>query len=141
MEPNRLMRSGLLAAVFLAAATLSGCNESTSPGSRLVVISGDNQSAPVGTTLPDPVVVQVLNTRGNAQANTTVEFWSMAGPTLWLIPVSLPDLNRAFPITDSDGMVSVPVRFGSVEGEAWLGVRVASLGLRDSIPFTILPED
>ncbi len=43
-------------------------------GPRLVVVSGDNQSAVVGTDLPQPIVVRLTDSNGTPLANEIVEF-------------------------------------------------------------------
>jgi Domain of unknown function (DUF4082)/Bacterial Ig-like domain (group 1) len=47
--------------------------------SNIIKVSGDNQMGTVGTPLPDPLVVQVLDTAGNPQSGVTVNFAVTAG--------------------------------------------------------------
>jgi adhesin/invasin len=65
---------GLLLAVLTAGCggdvVLPGEGEAAS----IEIVDGDEQTAPVGTTLPDPVVVQVLDSRGRPVPNQDVSF-------------------------------------------------------------------
>jgi hypothetical protein len=47
--------------------------------SRLQQISGDNQSAPVDSELPEPLVVRVVDQYGNGVSGVTVEWRTCAG--------------------------------------------------------------
>ncbi|ACK73468.1 Ig domain protein group 1 domain protein [Gloeothece citriformis PCC 7424] len=48
-------------------------------GSRLVKVSGDNQSGATGATLPNPLVVQVLDAQNNPVSGLTVNFAITSG--------------------------------------------------------------
>lgn len=53
--------------LVVAAAGCGGTNAFAPPDNRvqsLVVVSGDGQAAPAGTTLPDPVIVMALDEEG-----------------------------------------------------------------------------
>jgi hypothetical protein len=76
--PNpKLFIRGLL--TFASAAAISCGGDATEPeppaaAARLIIVSGDRQTATVGTELPAPVVLQVLSSRGRPVRGATVDF-------------------------------------------------------------------
>jgi hypothetical protein len=78
VSPLRTLSRTLLAAVALAA-----CSDSTGskvgPAAHLDVLSGNGQSAPVGTELPQPLVVKVTDARGHPVKGQVVNFVVTAG--------------------------------------------------------------
>lgn len=77
------------------------------PPSQLKVVSGSGQSAPAGSTLPNPVTVQVLTSTGQPVAGVTVTFAVTSGGG---------SLNAASRVTASDGMASVIWTLGAALG-------------------------
>jgi uncharacterized protein YjdB len=64
----------------------TGCSEGTAPDvftsaepAVLNIVQGADQSAPAGTEVPSPLVVQVLSDRGRAVPNQVVNFHVVAG--------------------------------------------------------------
>ncbi len=94
--------------VVVAAILLAGCKHSTpaqlSPkafGTQIVEVSGSKQVAQVGSTLPQPVVLQVNGADGNPVAGALVR---LRGDGLLITPAEA--------LTDSSGQVSVAVQLG-----------------------------
>jgi mono/diheme cytochrome c family protein len=95
--------------------TLAGCAhqstagpgaQPTTFGSALVEVSGGKQLSSVGSSLNQPVVVQVNDDQGNAVAGARVEF---SGPT----GVSF---DPHYGLTDSSGQLSSSVILGGMAG-------------------------
>ena len=80
--------------------------KSTTHGSAIVESSGGKQIAAAGTTLPQPVVVQVNDDQGTAVAGALVGFRGPAGTTF----------DPPAGITDSSGQFSTNVSLGSQAG-------------------------
>ena len=106
--------AGILSLLLLMLLTSSCLRKpATSPGptatafgSALVESSGGKQIASVGTTLPQPVVVQVNNEQGNAVSGAAVRFSGPAGVTF----------DPASGLTDSSGQLSSNVSLGAMAG-------------------------
>jgi adhesin/invasin len=79
--------------------------------------AGDNQSAPVSTQFPNPLVVQVAN-QGVAQANIPVTFAVTSGSAT---------LSNANPSTDAQGQASTFVTAGSTVGPVVVTATVGTL--------------
>jgi large repetitive protein len=71
----------------------------------LAPISGDGQSAPVGSALPDPLVVQATDAFGNPIAGVTVS-WTADGGSV----------SEASTTTGADGLASVNLTLGPAAG-------------------------
>ena len=119
---------------ILAAALLSGCRHSAPTqlnakafGTQLVEVSGSKQVAQVGSTLPQPVVLQVNGADGNPVAGALVR---LRGEGLQFTP--------AESLTDSSGQVSVAVQLGFNPGDYQIAAETpgknggaASLSMRE----------
>ena len=88
----------------------------TGYGSAIVESSGGKQTAAVGTTLGQPVVVQVNDDQGNGVNGALVEF---SGPT----GVSF---DPARGLTDSGGQLSTNVSLGGMAGRYQITATTAS---------------
>jgi adhesin/invasin len=75
------------------------------PVQAIDVLSGDNQTAPAGSPLPQPLVVRLLDTFGNPVEGEDVVWQASAG-----------SLNRTTVTTDADGSASVAWTLGSTPG-------------------------
>jgi hypothetical protein len=82
---HRASHSGRLIAV-LGVMTLAGCADQVATpdnsqfgAPRMDIVSGNNQSAPAGKMLPEPVVVKVTNASGVAVAGQVVNFKVISG--------------------------------------------------------------
>lgn len=108
------MRShvAILAVFALSATSCSRKNESapalqpTAFGAAIVESSGGKQFAQTGSLLPQPVVVQVNDTQGNAVTGAIVEFSAAPGVTF----------DPATALTDSSGQVTTNVSLGGMAG-------------------------
>lgn len=92
---------------------------SASPGSAAVLarVSGDNQSAPAGSLLPDSLVVRAEDQFGNPVAGTSVN-WTVSGGGS-VIPTRV--------TTASDGRAAVRRLLGSRVGEQGAAAAVSGL--------------
>ncbi|MBD2593985.1 DUF4082 domain-containing protein [Nostoc spongiaeforme FACHB-130] len=72
-------------------------------------VSGDNQTGAPGSTLANPLVVQVKDSAGNPQSGTTVNFTVTSGGG---------SVSPTSAVTDSNGFVSTSLTLGSVVGAA-----------------------
>jgi hypothetical protein len=104
---------------------LLGCSggDLTLPGSdsepdALRIVAGDDQRAPTGTLLEQPLVVEVLDAAAAPVAGSLVEF-SFVG--------ELPGagLDPAAVTTGADGRAAAVVRLGVVSGEQLIVARVS----------------
>jgi hypothetical protein len=91
---------------------------------RLQIVDGDGQRALTGELLPDPLVVQVVDSGRAPVPGTPVEFAFVGDPAgVVLQPVSAE--------TDSAGQVSAFVRLGEQSGEHEIVARVAGTASPD----------
>ena len=86
-------------------------------GAALVLVSGEKQAAGVGSTLDQPVIVQVNDAKGTAVAGALVRFTGAGGVTF--------DPDRG--LTGADGQVTTNVSLGGIHG--WYQIVAAT---RDS---------
>ena len=100
---------------LLSAATLAGCKHSapanaglkaTAQGTALVESSGGHQIGATGTTLKDPLVVQVNDDLGTAVPGALVEFHGPAGVSF----------DPAEVLSDSSGQATTSVTLGTIAG-------------------------
>lgn len=110
---NRLASGVLILSVALLAVSCSRKSESesaavkpTSFGASIVESSGGKQFAQAGTSLPQPLVVQVNDQQGAAVAGALVEFAAAPGVTF----------DPASALTDSSGQVTTNVALGGMAG-------------------------
>ncbi|HUF35811.1 MAG TPA: Ig-like domain-containing protein [Gemmatimonadales bacterium] len=74
--------------------------------SRMVLVSGDDQSAAVGTALSDSLVVRVEDAFGNPVAGVSVEWTAAVG-----------EVSPATAVSDGDGLAAARRILGAVAGE------------------------
>src|SRR5206468_1690219 len=77
--------------------------------SALAIVSGNNQSAPVGLQLPSPLVVKATDAAGRAVSGAQIDWTIVSGGGL---------LGSATTTTGSDGTTQVLYTLGSVAGPA-----------------------
>ncbi|MBZ5572599.1 MAG: Ig-like domain-containing protein [Acidobacteriia bacterium] len=115
-----MMRQTILVGLIVICAALWGCTRKntsavgptpTAFGTALVESSGGKQIGGVGTTLPQPVVVQVNDDQGNGVAGAPVEFTGPRGVSF----------DPASGVTDSSGQFTTNVMLGSMAGRYQLG--------------------
>ena len=122
MTRQRLIGSTILclALMFSACSRESGTGNSalkpTAYGAALVESSGGKQIAAVGTTLPQPLVVQVNDQQGSAVAGALVEFRGPAGLTF--------DPQKG--LSDSGGQVTTNIALGSQAGRYQISATTAT---------------
>ena len=133
----------LQSAMILAAMLLAGCRHSGSPeikaaayGTQIVEVGGSKQIGQVGSTLAQPVVLQVNGADGNPVTGALVRLY---GDGL--------QFNPAQALTDSSGQISVAVQVGfntgdyqiiaetrkSDGGVATLNLREIALGYEETV--------
>ena len=74
-------------------------------GSNLIKVGGDNQSGATGSTLPNPLVVRVVNAQNNPQSGVTVNFAVTNGGGT---------VSTASAVTNASGEASTTLTLGSV---------------------------
>ena len=92
------------------------------PGSpnRLERVSGDDQSAPPGIELPDPLVVRLLDEAGNGVPNRAVS---------WVVASGGGSVSPATSTTDQNGQASSRWTLGDSEGSNTLNAVVSGVGV------------
>jgi mono/diheme cytochrome c family protein len=100
-------------AVFVSAAVVAGCKHSGPPqlkpaayATQIVEVGGGKQLTQVGSTLPQPLVLQVNGADGNPVTGALV---SLYGDGL--------QFNPAQALTDSSGQVTIATQLGFNPGE------------------------
>lgn len=111
--------SGLIGISFTETATVG-------PPAAMNVASGNNQSAPVNTTLPQPLVVQVTDQVGNAVAGVSVTFAASSGGFTG---------NPA--TTDGGGNASVGYTTGAAPGTVTVTATLNSLSAQFTVNVTV----
>ncbi|WP_397331225.1 N,N-dimethylformamidase beta subunit family domain-containing protein [Nostoc sp. FACHB-280] len=74
-------------------------------GSTFIKVSGDNQVGAIGETLPNPLILRVVDAQNNPQAATTVSFSVTKGGG---------SVSRSSVVTDANGYASTNLTLGSV---------------------------
>lgn len=95
----------------------SGCtlNTDVSGPSAIILVSGDQQSAPTNSALPQPLVVLVVTQFGEPLENATVS---------WTIKSGGGALSATSTLTDASGRASVTYTTGATAGSAVIEARV-----------------
>jgi mono/diheme cytochrome c family protein len=111
--------------VLLAVLVSAGCSHTSSAaqaekitgfGAAIVESSGGKQLGAIGTTLSQPVVVQVNDEQGTAVAGAKVEFAGPAGT----------NFDPPGGLTDSSGQFSTNVSLGNIAGRYELTARTST---------------
>lgn len=107
----KLLQTALI--MIIATTLLAGCKHSTPQsikptayGAQITEVSGSKQAAQVGSTLPQPLVLQVNDKDGNPVTGALV---SVHGEGMQFTP--------AQSLTDSSGQVNVAVQLGFQPGD------------------------
>jgi hypothetical protein len=90
----------------------------TGPPAALTIVSGNNQTAVAGTTLPLPLLVRVTDQNGNVVPGATVNFAVTGGGGT---------ASAATATTDAHGQVQVTWTLGTVEGANTAQAQVGTL--------------
>jgi hypothetical protein len=107
-------------------------------GARLSVYGGNSQSAPAGSSLPQPLTVAALDRSGQPLANTAVRFdvtrgtGALAADQAGLAGASARHLTVQ---TDANGLASAWIVLGKQSGPASNAVRASSEGIAESAEF------
>jgi hypothetical protein len=104
--------SGTLPVVTFTATAITG------PPATLTIVSGNNQTAVAGTTLPLPLVVRVTDQNGNVVPGAAVNFSVTGGNGA---------VSAASVATGSDGQAQVTWTLGTVEGANTAQAQVGTL--------------
>lgn len=113
-RPALSPRHVALLATLVAA---SGCtlNTDVSGPSAMILVSGDQQSAPTNSALPQPLAVLVVTQFGEPLENATVS---------WTIRSGGGALSATSTLTDASGIASVTYTTGATAGSAVIEARV-----------------
>jgi hypothetical protein len=110
------------------------------------VVSGAPATDTIGATLSQALVVEVHDSTGKlAPTGTVVQFAGVQPGHLivYEAEVRAPGMSIFAPLatatTDANGRVGVEVRLGHVAGPARVAVSVLTLGVSDTIAYTIVP--
>lgn len=94
--------------------------------SAIIMVQGNNQSGVPGQTLPSPLVARVVNTSGQPQAGTAVQ-WTVLSP-------GSVTLSNAVTTTDAAGLVSAFVQLGQSQGTYQVRVTAGT----SQVTFTVI---
>ena len=75
----------------------------TTGAAAVAVVSGNNQTAPFGTALPDPLVIRVTNTAGDSVEDVLVD---------WAVTQGGGSLSALSSSTDASGLAQVSLTLG-----------------------------
>ena len=89
------------------------------PSSNVLKVSGDNQSGTTGSTLANPLVVQVLDPNGTPQSGKTVTFSVTAGGG---------SVSPTSGVTDTNGQVSAMLTLGTSAGRTTVTATATGIG-------------
>jgi hypothetical protein len=112
----RLLGCGLVSGVLACAGGDLNLPNNNTPV-ELRAVSGDGQAAPVGSRLPDPLVVRVLDAAQQPVADV---------PVVFRFQDEFPDaeITPAMPKTDAAGRAEVRVVLGSTAGSQTVEARI-----------------
>jgi len=100
---------------------------------RLLSVSGNAQTGPVGSTLPQPLVIQAINSLGQAMTNVPITFTVAKSDGLL---TAFPQQGRQITVqTDGNGQASVSMQLGSRVGNGNNQVLVSSPGFVGEVMF------
>jgi hypothetical protein len=88
-------------------------------GSRVTIISGNDQSAPAGSELPEPLVIRVTDNAGRPVSGA---------PVAWLVTDGGGSVDPVFGVTGGDGHASTRWTLGDNRGRNRLNAVVGGIG-------------
>ena len=100
-------------------------------GNRLLIVSGNHQSAPIGTTLAEPLVVELLDVAGLPLAGRPVVFYLRGNNG----SLDTGTRRRVVVVTDAAGRAETSFTLGTRAGLANQVVEAAAVGLGDPVVF------
>jgi hypothetical protein len=124
------MRNAILATLCLALAACAGSDNAAIPGPNpgppdLVIVSGDGQSGPVGTELPDPFVVQATDDKDKPLKGQLVNFVVVAGGSMF----------AGSSLTNNDGQAQDFLILGPAAGQNLVEVRAVDPATGEKLVF------
>ncbi|MCM2679178.1 carboxypeptidase-like regulatory domain-containing protein [Echinimonas agarilytica] len=103
-------------------------------GRRLVLISGQDQTANIGDILPTPLTVQVVNDADEPVVGESIVFRVMQGSGI--VGVDTPNVGRAVVVSTNDsGLASTKFQLGARTGVSNHKVKAAAVGYDDDVIF------
>ena len=117
---NRQVLVNRIIPFVIATVALSGCTLGTDPSapSTMVIVSGDAQTTPVNTPLPDSLTVIVVGTFNEPFENETVT---------WTVVSGGGSLTSATSQTNQYGLAWTRYTAGPVAGDVKIQAKVSSL--------------
>jgi hypothetical protein len=112
-----------ISALLLGAALVAGC-DSTTPQPQIIdrieIVSGDGQSAPVGTALPNPLVIQVSGPNGEPITDCHIA---------WTVTSGGGSVSSGLTTTGSDGRTFVTWKLGPTSGVSTVSALIKESGV------------
>jgi hypothetical protein len=120
-QETRATVSGLSGSpvTFTHIATSSGGGGGGGEGSRVTIVSGNDQSAPAGSELPEPLVIRVTDDAGRPVSGA---------PVAWLVTDGGGSADPVFGVTGGDGQASARWTLGDDRGRNRLNAVVGGIG-------------
>jgi len=117
-----------------SAAVLWGCGggDLTLPSTgdmQLQIVKGDEQQGPAGSSLPDPLIVRLLDQAGNPVPDRTV---------VWVVRAGDGAVNPTTGMTDAQGFASTAWSLGPDAGPNAVDAQVPNVG---TVTFTAIATD
>jgi protocatechuate 3,4-dioxygenase beta subunit len=127
--PTLAGKESIIASAVGASQALFTLTVAAGPATSLIVVSGNNQTGPAGSALPQPLIVSVSDTYGNAVQGVSVTFSDGgAGGTF----------NPASPKTSSAGQASTTYTTPKISG--WAGTVTATAAGVSPVLFSVSTE-
>lgn len=128
MRAHTLVRK----ATIFAAAALAACGSSTGPNRHgpaalINVLSGDGQTAPVASVVPNPLVVLVTDAQSRPVPGVTVT---------WAVTAGNGVVSAVLPQTDSTGTATANFTVGTIAGSNEVTASVS--GVASTSKFTVM---
>ena len=120
--------------VLASVAALGGCGGQdltlpTADSSQLRIVAGDEQEGPIGSALPDPLIVRLLDPGGKPMPGRTV---------LWVVRAGDGAVDPTTGMTDADGFASAAWTLGALAGPNAVDAEVPNVG---KVTFTAIARD
>jgi len=126
-EPDETFTLNVIGPAGVVSATGTILNDDSAPVSAIRIVSGNGQRGRLGQALPQPLVVEVLDSLGKPVPGIAVRFRVLSGAA---------DLAPATQTTDAQGRARTTVTFGSV-GAVEVEAGVTGVG---AVVFTLASE-
>jgi hypothetical protein len=103
---------------------------------RIVILSGNNQTAQINTALAEPLVIRMETEDGTPIAGRQVVFRVIEGSGTMVSETALSPVRAIVATTDDEGMADVSFTLGERSGSGNHKVKVSSLGVVADAVFT-----